>query len=61
MLASTPWRSIDHCGHAARATGGVGQGVEVGWSSEYEIRCQADCVGLRKYVRAEYFNRVSYV
>ena len=30
-------------------------------SSEKEIRCQADSVGLRKYGGLRYFKRVSYV
>ena len=40
---------------------GRGQGVAVGLISEYEIRCHADSVGLRKYGGLRYFKRLSYV
>ena len=68
MLASTPQPQADHyrrdrptVPERSRRRREPDQGVAVGINSEYEIRCQADCCGLRKYGGLRYFNRVSYV
>jgi len=66
MLASSPRASDDDSGPAdagfplaERRLQIRRYGVCVGAISAYEMRIQADCVGLRKYGGLRYFSRVS--
>ncbi len=54
---SGPARALERAERRARSVDDYGAGL--GWISAYEMRCQADCVGLRKNGGLRYLRRES--